>query len=172
MAHYRAIFRELGLRRDSARLHSLATCAASPLAPNPCPCPMLSAQFQLHAEIEQRHWWFVARRRILRAVVGQFLPPSPRQPSSTSAAAPGPIWLRWPTNIAASGSTLRPMRFGLAKQRFPQTEFIQGQAPDDLGPIDRRSATGADDGRAGTCARRFFAVLGRGGGRAARHVIC
>ena len=27
---------------------------------------MLSAQFQLHAEIEQRHWWFVARRRILR----------------------------------------------------------------------------------------------------------
>ena len=38
---------------------------------------MQSAQFQLHADIEERHWWFVARRRILRAIVEQLVPPSP-----------------------------------------------------------------------------------------------
>ena len=37
---------------------------------------MQSAQFQLHAGIEERHWWFTARRRIMRALVKQVLPPS------------------------------------------------------------------------------------------------
>jgi len=30
--------------------------------------------FRLHAEVEQRHWWFAARRNILRAVVQSLLP--------------------------------------------------------------------------------------------------
>ncbi|MDZ4821395.1 MAG: class I SAM-dependent methyltransferase [Planctomycetota bacterium] len=34
---------------------------------------MQSAQFQLHAEIEDRHWWFVARRRIVRSLIDQVL---------------------------------------------------------------------------------------------------
>ena len=50
----------------------------------------------------------------------------------------------------------------LAKQRFPQTEFIQGYAPDDLGRTVDEARAGADDRRAGTRARRFFAVLGGG----------
>jgi SAM-dependent methyltransferase len=32
--------------------------------------------FRVHAEVERRHWWFVARRQILRAVVEALLPPS------------------------------------------------------------------------------------------------
>jgi SAM-dependent methyltransferase len=31
--------------------------------------------FRLHAEIERTHWWFAARRRILRAVVEALVPP-------------------------------------------------------------------------------------------------
>jgi SAM-dependent methyltransferase len=31
--------------------------------------------FQVHAEVERRHWWFTARRRILRTVVETVLPP-------------------------------------------------------------------------------------------------
>ena len=38
---------------------------------------MQSAQFQLHAEIEQAHWWFVARRQIIRRIVGEICPPRP-----------------------------------------------------------------------------------------------
>ena len=35
------------------------------------------AQFRLHAEIEEAHWWFVARRRIMRRVLREALPPGP-----------------------------------------------------------------------------------------------
>jgi SAM-dependent methyltransferase len=31
--------------------------------------------FRVHAEVEQKHWWFVARRQILRAVVEAVVPP-------------------------------------------------------------------------------------------------
>jgi 2-polyprenyl-3-methyl-5-hydroxy-6-metoxy-1,4-benzoquinol methylase len=31
--------------------------------------------FRVHAEVEQRHWWFAARRGILRAVIEGVLPP-------------------------------------------------------------------------------------------------
>ena len=30
---------------------------------------MQTEQFQLHAEIEQRHWWFVGRRHIMRRLI-------------------------------------------------------------------------------------------------------
>jgi hypothetical protein len=33
-----------------------------------------SEQFQLHVEIEQRHWWFVGRRRILRRLIAGSVP--------------------------------------------------------------------------------------------------
>ena len=35
---------------------------------------MQSEQFQLHAQIEERHWWFVGRRRILRELVRKIAP--------------------------------------------------------------------------------------------------
>ncbi|HEY2881334.1 MAG TPA: class I SAM-dependent methyltransferase [Pirellulales bacterium] len=35
---------------------------------------MQSEQFQLHAQIEQRHWWFVARRQILADMVSRIAP--------------------------------------------------------------------------------------------------
>ena len=34
---------------------------------------MQRAQFELHAAIEQRHWWFVARRRIVAALVRELV---------------------------------------------------------------------------------------------------
>lgn len=45
---------------------------------------MQTEQFQLHAAIEERHWWFVARRRIVRALIDQTLhgqPTGDRRPS-------------------------------------------------------------------------------------------
>lgn len=35
---------------------------------------MQQDQFELHCDIEQRHWWFVARRQILGSVVRQLVP--------------------------------------------------------------------------------------------------
>jgi SAM-dependent methyltransferase len=49
---------------------------------------MQSQQFQLHSQIEERHWWFVARRRILRELVKSVAGPNfnVRQPPH-----PGPL---------------------------------------------------------------------------------
>lgn len=33
-------------------------------------------QFQVHADLEERHWWFLGRRAIFRALLTQAVPPS------------------------------------------------------------------------------------------------
>lgn len=94
---------------------------------------MLSAQFQLHAEIEQRHWWFVGRRRILRAVVGQLLPPSRDTTIIDVGCGTGANLASLASEYRCVGIDTSADAIRLAQQRFPQTEFLLGRAPDDLG---------------------------------------
>ena len=102
---------------------------------------MQSAQFQLHAQIEERHWWFVARRRILTEVVQGVLPPS--SPASTiidvgcgTGANLAGLADRYDcVGIDTSADAIR-----LARSRFGAVKFIQGSAPRDLGPIIERAA--------------------------------
>ena len=90
-------------------------------------------QFQLHADIEQRHWWFVGRRRILCRLVAEVLPPSPQTTIVDVGCGTG-------ANIAALADRYRCVGIDtsaeaveLARQRFPRVEFIAGRAPGDLG---------------------------------------
>lgn len=94
---------------------------------------MQSAQFQLHAEIEERHWWFVARRKIVRKLVEAVLPPKANRTVIDVGCGTG-------ANIAALADGYRTIGIDtsaeaieLAKRRFPQVEFHCGFAPDDLG---------------------------------------
>jgi SAM-dependent methyltransferase len=38
---------------------------------------MRDAQYELHAEIEDRHWWFVGRRAIVKRLLARVVPPRP-----------------------------------------------------------------------------------------------
>ena len=94
---------------------------------------MRSDQFQLHARIEQTHWWFVGRRRILRSLVERILPPFAGRTIVDVGCGTG-------GNIAALSDAYRCYGIDtsreaieLARQRFPQVQFYCGQAPDDLG---------------------------------------
>jgi SAM-dependent methyltransferase len=94
---------------------------------------MQHAQFQLHADIEQRHWWFVARRRILSRLVAEVLPPSPQTTLIDVGCGTG-------GNVAALADRYRCVGIDtsqeaveLARQRFPEVCFIAGRAPNDLG---------------------------------------
>jgi SAM-dependent methyltransferase len=94
---------------------------------------MKSAQFDLHASIEQRHWWFLGRRRIMQSLVRQVLPPSQDVTIVDVGCGTG-------GNIAALSSDYRcvgidtsPNAILYARQRFPEVQFICGQAPSDLG---------------------------------------
>ena len=33
-------------------------------------------QFQIHSEIEQEHWWFLARRTVMKSLLSRVCPPS------------------------------------------------------------------------------------------------
>ncbi|MEX0677073.1 MAG: class I SAM-dependent methyltransferase [Pirellulales bacterium] len=100
---------------------------------------MQSAQFQLHAEIEDRHWWFVARRQILTDVIHAIVPPSPPATivdvgCGTGANLAGLAEQYERIGIDTSADAIR-----LAKSRFPRVQFIHGLAPRDLGPIMDRA---------------------------------
>jgi SAM-dependent methyltransferase len=89
---------------------------------------MQTDQFQLHAQIEERHWWFVARRRILRSVIEAVVPPSPGSTIVDVGCGTG-------ANIAALadayeciGIDTSPEAVQLAARRFPQVKFVCGNA--------------------------------------------
>ena len=100
---------------------------------------MQSEQFQLHATIEERHWWFVARRRILCRLIAEVLPPSTETTIVDVGCGTG-------ANIAALADRYRcigidtsPEAIALSRQRFPKVRFLSGSAPKDLGDEAERA---------------------------------
>src|SRR5947209_5326002 len=96
---------------------------------------MQSPQFQLHADVEERHWWFVARRRILRAIVEQILPPSPETTVIDVGCGTGANLASLAGDYRCIGIDTSPDAIRLARKRFPAVHFIQGYAPADLGRL-------------------------------------
>lgn len=94
---------------------------------------MQSAQFQLHAEIEQRHWWFVARRQILSEVVRAALPPDPSTTIVDVGCGTGANLAGLADDYRCVGIDTSEEAIRLARQRFRQVRFIHGVAPHDLG---------------------------------------
>ncbi len=95
---------------------------------------MQTEQFELHAEIEQFHWWFVARRRIMRTLIEAVLPPDPGTTIVDVGCGAG-------ANLASLADAYRCVGIDtsrdairLASRRFPNVRFIRGLAPADLGP--------------------------------------
>jgi SAM-dependent methyltransferase len=95
---------------------------------------MQSAQFQLHADLEDAHWWFAGRRQIMRALARRVLPPGQRSTVVDVGCGTG-------ANIAALagehdcvGIDPSPEAIALARSRFPDTTFVHGHAPDDVRP--------------------------------------
>jgi SAM-dependent methyltransferase len=95
---------------------------------------MQTEQFQLHADIEGRHWWFVARRRILRDIVSLVCPPTAGRNSTVVDIGCGTG-----ANLAALADEYRCVgvdvsaeAIQLAKKRFPGVQFIPGQAKGDV----------------------------------------
>ena len=100
---------------------------------------MQPEQFQLHSEIEETHWWFVARRRIMRRLVHRVLPPSPETTIVDLGCGTG-------ANIAALADEYRCIgidtsdeAINLAAARYSNVEFRAGREPEDLGPWMREA---------------------------------
>lgn len=92
---------------------------------------MKSAQFELHADIEERHWWFRGRRKIMRAMIQRVFAPSRATTILDIGCGTG-------GNIGALGkefscvgidSSVEAIEF--ARQRFPGVRFICGSVSTD-----------------------------------------
>ena len=95
---------------------------------------MQTAQFELHAEIEDRHWWFVARRRILAEVVRGVLPPDPTTTILDVGCGAGGNAAALAGDYRCLGIDASPVAIDLARQRFPGVKFLCGLAPQDVPP--------------------------------------
>jgi SAM-dependent methyltransferase len=96
---------------------------------------MQSEQFQLHADIEQRHWWFVARREIVKRLVAEVLPASTASTIVDVGCGTGANIAALATQHRCIGIDTSAEAIQLARGRFPNVQFIAGRAPGDLGEL-------------------------------------
>jgi SAM-dependent methyltransferase len=90
---------------------------------------MKTAQFQLHASIEDRHWWFVARRKILRDIIRQVLPPSKNHYVVEVGCGTGGNIAALAEDYTCLGTDTSEEAIDLARNRCPGVEFFHGEAP-------------------------------------------
>ena len=96
---------------------------------------MQHEQFQLHADIEDRHWWFVGRRRILCRLAAEVLPPSPDATVVDVGCGTGGNLAALAQSYQCVGIDTSAEAVDLARRRLPQVQFIAGRAPEDLGGL-------------------------------------
>lgn len=92
-----------------------------------------------YARFENYHWWFIARRRIVREIVLQILPPSRNSLIIDIGCGPG-------ANIAAFAATHPCLgvdnsaeAIQIARERYPMVRFLEGIYPLDLGETTREA---------------------------------
>jgi len=103
------------------------------------PQSMQSPQFQLHAEIEDRHWWFVARRQIMRRLVEHVVPPSKQATVVDVGCGTGANLAALADDYDCLGIDTSPEAVRMAQARFPAARFLCGRAPGDLAGIWERA---------------------------------
>ncbi len=92
---------------------------------------MDSAQFQLNAELELKHWWFVARRNILNRLIRDLLPPSKTTLILDVGCGTGGNIASLADRYEAVGIDPSATAIQYARDRFPQARFLCGLAPQD-----------------------------------------
>ena len=97
--------------------------------------------FELHAELEQDHWWFAARRHIVRELVRRVAPPRPGALVLDVGCGTGANLAAFADEYECVGIDTSADAIRLARQRFPAIRFVQGFAPADVAAeIARASA--------------------------------
>lgn len=92
-------------------------------------------QYQLHAEVESRHWWFVARRRIATALVRELLPPSPESLILDVGCGTGGNLASLAREYPCVGADPSPEAIALARHHNPDVEFVCGTPQDELASL-------------------------------------
>lgn len=95
--------------------------------------------FDLHAALEQEHWWFAGRRRIMRDVVRQVAPPRPGALALDVGCGTGANIAALAGDYECVGIDTSEDAIRLARERFPAIRFVHGYAPADVAEEIRRA---------------------------------
>ncbi len=91
-------------------------------------------QLELHAEMEDRHWWFLGRRRILQTLVGRLVPGRLGRLVVDVGCGTGANIGSLAEDYATVGIDTSAAAIELARTRFPNTRFWCGALAD--APLD------------------------------------
>lgn len=84
---------------------------------------MQAEQYALHADIETRHWWFAARRRIVKTLVEHLVPPAPTKVVIDVGCGTGANVAALASSYACRGMDASAAAIEHARARFPTVEF-------------------------------------------------
>ncbi len=90
-------------------------------------------QYYLHRDIEERHWWFVGRRMIMRRLLARVLPPAKESLVIDVGCGTGANLAFLEGAYSCLGIDDNRLAIALARSRFGRLEFLCGVAPDDVG---------------------------------------
>jgi SAM-dependent methyltransferase len=96
--------------------------------------------FGLHADIEDRHWWFVARRQILCTLARQVVAPAPQTLVVDVGCGTGANAAALAENYACLGVDTSAQAIALASARHPGVPFLCGTVPDSIGDLAGEAA--------------------------------
>ena len=101
---------------------------------------MEEAVFSVHADVENRHWWFLARRRILFPLIDRIMAETPGDLIVDVGCGTGGTVAALKGRYPCLGIDSSPVAIETARRLYPDCEFRRGAMPDDL--MDVRSRTG------------------------------
>jgi SAM-dependent methyltransferase len=85
--------------------------------------------FVAHARLEERHWWFTARRAILRALLHAISPPGRGTALVDIGCGTGGNVAAFAAEYDALGVDPSADALELARERYPGVTFLQGDDP-------------------------------------------
>jgi trans-aconitate methyltransferase len=88
-----------------------------------------SAQFQIHAALEETHWWFTARRQIVGAVLAALVPPSSDSRIVEIGCGTGANLAALADCYDCLGIDVNQEAVDWAKRRYTDLKFICGADP-------------------------------------------
>jgi SAM-dependent methyltransferase len=94
---------------------------------------------RLSAELEDRHWWFVGRRRIMRALVRRVVEPSRSRLVVDVGCGTGGNVAALASEYECVGIDPSSAAIELAAARFAAVRFVCGHAPEGLGEAAQRA---------------------------------
>ena len=89
-------------------------------------------QFAAHADMEERHWWFLGRRQILVTLLHELLPPSKSTHLIDVGCGTGGLTKYFSHEYSIVGIDPAKEAIDFAKKKFPECTFIHGHAPNDV----------------------------------------